>query len=204
MGYRGLNMVRVALIDEITEKIVKGIAGLSDTGIYEIDNKAWGSKTANITGMNPNELEVWGNNQLQTTLTSNIVKPQVALEVNNLPVEIQQALLNRIPDGNGGFKKDPDHKYHVALQVELMAANGRDKAYFCFPNGVVEDGQGVNAATETQTPALLGDQLTFKAQSAQSLDGDTYRLFSSAAESFDEAKMNELTFGGSNEAAPKE
>lgn len=203
MAYRGLNMVRVALKDANTKELVTGIDGLSETGIYEVTDKVWGSKTANITGMNPNEQQVFGNNKLQTTLVSGFVQPQVALEFNNLPIMIQQRLVGRVPDSNGGYKKDTEHDYIVALQVELLAANNIDKAYFCFPEGIIEDGAGVNGATEAGTPALIEDQLTYKAQAADSIDGDTYRLFSSAEVDFDEAKMNELTFGVKKSEDPK-
>lgn len=204
-SFTGLKMVRIAMIDPKTQELVSGKDGLSESGIYEVDDKDWGAKSANITGLTPNETEVWGNNKLQAIVKSGTTKAQVALEVNKFPMEVQQRLLNRIPDGNGGFKKDPLHKYNFALQVEFESPDEQTTGYFCCANGTISDGTGMNLQTDTDSPVIGGDQLTYKAYSAQAFDGDTYRFYSDAVDGFDEDKMNEATFGGyKKETAPKE
>jgi len=48
MAIVGLKMVTVALVDD-NQKIIKGSEGLSETGLVEIDDSMFGTKTANIT-----------------------------------------------------------------------------------------------------------------------------------------------------------
>lgn len=50
MAIVGLKMVTLALVDD-NQKLIKGAEGLSESGIIEIDDKMWGSKTANITNL---------------------------------------------------------------------------------------------------------------------------------------------------------
>ena len=51
MAIVGLKMVTFALVDPVTQQLLKGDDGLSADGLYQVDTKDMGSKTANITGL---------------------------------------------------------------------------------------------------------------------------------------------------------
>lgn len=196
MAYRGIKKVHLGMIDPETEQLITGENGLSEDGIYTVGKKDWGSKSANISNLAPGTQEVYGDNELQAILKGD-AKPQVALEFNALDPVIEARLLNKIPDGNGGFKKDPEHEYNVALMIDFDDPKTVGRvAHFCFPNGNVVDGAGVNGETETGNPTLIGDTMTFNALASTALGGEPYRKFISDAADFDEAKMLSIAFGG--------
>ena len=69
MAIVGLKMVTLALVDD-NQKLIKGADGLSESGIIEIDDKMWGSKTANITNLEGSVTKVPGNNKVQDVYTA--------------------------------------------------------------------------------------------------------------------------------------
>ena len=64
MAIVGLKMVTVALVDD-NQKLIKGAEGLSETGLVEIDDSMFGTKTANITNLEGSVTKVPGNNKVQ-------------------------------------------------------------------------------------------------------------------------------------------
>ena len=62
MAIVGLKLVKVALVDAVTQKLLKGEEGLSETGIMVIDESMLGTKTANITNIEGSITKIPGNN----------------------------------------------------------------------------------------------------------------------------------------------
>ena len=96
MAIVGLKMVTVALVDD-NQKIIKGSEGLSETGLVEIDDSMFGTKTANITNLEGPVTKVSGNNKVQDVYTAPGA-PQIAFDFNNLAFDLKQKLKGYKPD----------------------------------------------------------------------------------------------------------
>ena len=90
MAIVGLKMVTLALVDE-NQKLLKGAEGLSASGIIEVDDTMFGTKTANITNLEGSVTKVPGNNKVQDVYTAPGA-PQVAFDFNNLAFDLKQKL----------------------------------------------------------------------------------------------------------------
>ena len=101
MAVVGVKLVKLALVDE-NQQILTGDKGLSDDGIYVVDNKDLGTKTANITGLAGTITKLYGNNTAQD-VTVGTAAPSVALDINNLDFIIDQKLKGFVSDGKGGW-----------------------------------------------------------------------------------------------------
>ncbi|MCW1021104.1 phage tail protein, partial [Streptococcus anginosus] len=101
MAIVGLKMVTLALVDD-NQKLIKGAEGLSESGIIEIDDKMWGSKTANITNLEGSVTKVPGNNKVQDVYTAPGA-PQIAFDFNNLDFDVKQKIKGYKSDGKGGY-----------------------------------------------------------------------------------------------------
>lgn len=97
MAIVGLKLVKLALVDPKTQKLIKGPEGLSTDGVIEIDSKMLGTRTANISNLEGQATKVPGNNEVQDIMIAP-GSPTVAFEFNNLDFDIKQKSLdsNRI------------------------------------------------------------------------------------------------------------
>lgn len=89
MAIVGLKMVRLALVDPKTQKLIKGNDGLSTDGVIEVDSKMLGTRTANISNLEGQATKVPGNNSVQDVMIAP-GSPTVAFDFNNLDFEIKQ------------------------------------------------------------------------------------------------------------------
>lgn len=193
MAVVGLKMVRVALVDPITQQILKGDQGLSDDGLLEIDDRFWGSAQANITGLSNTPTKRYGNNKPQTS-TQAAPEPSVALQIQNLPPDIEAKLLGMIADGKGGYTPHLPAP-HVALQIETETPDRASQVYFGFGNGIMTR-PSQNVATDQATETYEQDEYTYTAYTTKAFNEEPYKKYWSGAESFDAKNMYSETFGG--------
>ena len=194
MAIVGLKMVRLALVDAKTQKIIKAEQGLSTDGILKVDSSMLGTKTANISNMEGQATKISGNNAVQDVLIAP-GSPTVALDFNNLDFEIKQKLLGFKSDSKGGYVMQGD-KPHVALLIETETLDRKKSIYFGFANGIMQE-NAQNVATDTDTAQTRNDDnMTYNALSAKAFNGEPLKKYYSGAEGFQEANMLKEVFGG--------
>lgn len=194
MAIVGLKMVRLALVDPKTQKLIKDNGGLSAEGVIEIDSKMLGTRTANISNLEGQATKVPGNNSVQDVMIAP-GSPTVAFDFNNLDFDIKQKLLGFKPDGKGGYAKDGD-KPHVAVLIESETLDRKNSVFFGFANGIMQESTQ-NIGTDTDTAQTRqNDNMTFSALSAISFDGEPFKKYFSGSSTFDKTNMYKEVFGG--------
>lgn len=194
MAIVGLKMVRLALVDPKTQKLLKGADGLSTDGVIEIDSKMLGTRTANISNLEGQATKVPGNNSVQDVMIAP-GSPTIAFDFNNLDFDIKQKLLGFKPDGKGGYAKDDD-KPHVAVLIESETLDRKNSVFFGFANGIMQESTQ-NIGTDTDTAQTRqNDNMTFSALSAISFNGEPFKKYFSGSSTFDKTNMYKEVFGG--------
>ena len=194
MAIVGLKMVRLALVDPKTQKLIKGNDGLSAEGVIEIDSKMLGTRTANISNLEGQATKVPGNNSVQDVMIAP-GSPTIAFDFNNLDFDIKQKLLGFKPDGKGGYAKDDD-KPHVAVLIESETLDRKNSVFFGFANGIMQESTQ-NIGTDTDTAQTRqNDNMTFSALSAISFNGEPFKKYFSGSSTFDKTNMYKEVFGG--------
>lgn len=194
MAIVGLKMVRLALVDPKTQKLIKGNDGLSTDGVIEVDSKMLGTRTANISNLEGQATKVPGNNSVQDVMIAP-GSPTVAFDFNNLDFDIKQKLLGFKPDGKGGYAKDDD-KPHVAVLIESETLDRKNSVFFGFANGIMQEStQNIGTDTDT-TQTRQNDNMTFSALSAISFNGEPFKKYFSGSSTFDKTNMYKEVFGG--------
>lgn len=194
MAIVGLKMVRLALVDSKTQKLLKGADGLSTDGVIEVDSSMLGTRTANISNLEGQATKVPGNNQTQDVMVAP-GSPTVAFDFNNLDFDIKQKLLGFRPDGKGGYAMDGE-KPHTAVLIESETLDRKHSVFFGFANGIMQE-SAQNVATDTDTAQTRhDDNMTFNALSAISFNGEPFKKYFSGASTFDKTNMYKEVFGG--------
>lgn len=200
MATVGLKMVTVGLLDPTTKQLIKGEEGLSESGILEIDDKFFGTKTANITGLEGSIVKVTGNNKIQESY-SNPAATQVALTVNNFDEILKAKLLGQISDGKGGYTQS-GAKPIVAMIVESPTIDYKDSVYFGFGDGVMQETTRNNETNTDTTQNRASDSLTYAANGCDRFKvkendvAPTYKKFFTADSKFDKNEMLKTVFPG--------
>ncbi|PIA83664.1 phage tail protein [Streptococcus parauberis] len=195
MALVGLKMVTVALVDPITQKLIKGETdGLSESGIVEIDDTMLGSKTANISGIEGSATKVPGNNKTQDVMIAP-GSPTVAFDFNNLDFEVKQKMLGFKSDGKGGYALT-GAKPHVAVLIESESLNRKNSIFFGFANGTMQE-TAQNIGTDTDTAQTRNDDnMTYNALSAIGFKDEPMKKYFTGATQFDKVNMLKEVFGG--------
>ena len=194
MAIVGLKMVRLALVDPKTQKLIKGNDGLSAEGVIEIDSTMLCTRTANISNLEGQATKVPGNNSVQDVMIAP-GSPTVAFDFNNLDFEIKQKLLGFKADGKGGFVMDGE-KPHTAVLIESETLDRKHSVFFGFANGIMQESTQ-NVATDTDTAQTRqDDNMTFNALSAISFNGEPFKKYYTGASTFDKTNMYKEVFGG--------
>lgn len=194
MAIVGLKKIKLALVDPITQQILTGEAGLSESGIYEVDEKDLGTKTANITNLEGSVVKVNGNNQIMDSYT-NPSAPSVALDINNLAFNIAQKAMGYMPDSKGGYVYQGS-KPRVALSIETQTLDRKNSIYFGFGNGTLSQASQ-NVGTDTDTAQTReDDNLTYSALGTKAFGGQPVKKYFSGDEGFEEEAMLAEIFGG--------
>lgn len=200
MAVVGLKMVTVALVDPITQKLITGPEGLSETGIVEIDDTMLGTKTANISGLEGSATKIPGNNKVQDVMIAP-GSPTVAFDFNNLDFAVKQKMLGFKSDGKGGYAMT-GAKPHVAVLVETESLDRKNSIYFGFANGIMQE-TAQNIATDTDTAQTRNDDnMTYNALSAIAFGGEPIKKYNSGDTQFSKSDMLKDVLGGYVEAVP--
>lgn len=201
MAIVGLKMVTVALVDD-NQKLIKGAEGLSETGLVEIDDSMFGTKTANITNLEGSVTKVPGNNKVQDVYTAPGA-PQVAFDFNNLAFDLKQKLKGYKADGKGGFVYQ-GHKPHVAVLIESQTLDRKNSVFFGFGDGIFQE-TTQNVGTDTDTAQTRSDDnMTYNALTTQAFGDETHKIYYSGASNFSKENMLKEVFGGYTAAAGSE
>lgn len=194
MAIVGLKKIKLALVDPITQQILSGEDGLSESGIYEVDEKDMGTKTANITNLQGSVVKVNGNNQIMDAYV-NPSAPSVALDINNLAFDIVQKVTGFNPDGKGGYVFGGEQP-HVALSIETQTLDRKNSIYFGFGNGTMAQASQ-NIATDTDTAQTReDDSISYSALGTKAFGGQPVKKYFSGDDGFEEEAMLAEIFGG--------
>lgn len=193
MAIVGLTMVRIAQVDPLTQAIVPKEKSVLGTDVLEIDETFFGTKTANITGIEGTLTKVYGNNVQMDAMVGGSA-PAIALDINNLGFEISQGLVGRLSDGKGGFVSDGS-KPHFAVSVESQTLDRKESVFFNFGNGLFT-APTQNVGTDTENQTRQDDNLTFTALSTKAFNKEPFKPYFTGDEGFDMANMYKETFGG--------
>lgn len=194
MAIVGLKMVKLALVDPETQKLIKGPEGLSTDGVIEVDSKMLGTRTANISNLEGQATKVPGNNAVQDVVYGPGA-PTVAFEFNNLDFDIKQKILGFKSDGKGGYLYQGE-KPHVAVLIESQTLDRKNSVYFGFANGAFQE-TAQNVGTDTENAQTRqDDRLTYIALSATAFNNEPIKKYYSGASGFDSANMYKEVFGG--------
>lgn len=200
MAVVGLKMVTVALVDPITQKLITGTEGLSETGVVEIDDTMLGTKTANISGLEGSATKIPGNNKVQDVMIAP-GSPTVAFDFNNLDFAVKQKMLGFKSDGKGGYAMT-GAKPHVAVLIETESLDRKNSIYFGFANGIMQE-TAQNIATDTDTAQTRNDDnMTYNALSAIAFGGEPIKKYNSGDEQFSKSDMLKDVLGGYTETVP--
>lgn len=201
MAIVGLKMVTLALVDD-NQKLIKGAEGLSESGIIEIDDKMWGSKTANITNLEGSVTKVPGNNKVQDVYTAPGA-PQIAFDFNNLDFDVKQKVKGYKSDGKGGYVYQGS-KPHVAVLIESQTLDRKHSVFFGFGDGVFQE-TTQNVGTDTDTAQTRqDDNMTYNALTTQAFGDETHKIYYSGASNFSKENMLKEVFGGYTAATGSE
>lgn len=192
MAKVGLKMVRLALLDDDGKIIADADKGLSADGVFDVTDKMLGTKTANMTNVEGSVTKIYGNNHV----VDNSVapgEPQVALDFNDLPFVALQKILGRKSDGKGGYTQGA--KPRVALMIESETINRKNRIFYCFGDGIVQEAT-VNTQTDTNQEQRSDDTPTYYANACENFNGEPYKVYSDIDPKFDEPNMYKEVFGG--------
>lgn len=193
MAIVGLKMVTLALVDD-DQKLIKGADGLSESGIIEIDDKMWGSKTANITNLEGSVTKVPGNNKVQDVYTAPGA-PQIAFDFNNLDFDVKQKIKGYKSDSKGGYVYQGS-KPHVAVLIESQTLDRKHSVFFGFGDGIFQE-TTQNVGTDTDTAQTRqDDNMTYNALTTQAFGDETHKIYYSGASNFSKENMLKEVFGG--------
>ena len=197
----GINYVIFGLVDDSGKLITDAAKGLSESGIYLVDEPSQGAMTANITALEAAGTKQFANNQAKR-VTHGAQQPQVALTMLDIPGDVNDKMLGYNIDATGGSVLDPTNKPNVAMLIVSQDFYGN---YFFdgFANGeliMAGRNHGTNNANETDANATytynaltpIADGVFVDAHGNQ----QPYKAWNSGAAGFSSAAMLKEVFGG--------
>ncbi|MEN2315454.1 phage tail protein [Lacticaseibacillus paracasei] len=193
MATVGLYQIQLALVDA-QQKLISGTgAGLGTDGIYTVDHKDLGTKTANITNLAGTIAKTYGNNNVQDVMVGTS-EPTVALDINNLDYQVKQQIKGFISDNKGGWT-DENLKAHVALLITTQTIDRLHFVYYGFGDGIMTE-TAANIRTDVAAEQRVDDTLTYTALSTIAFNNQPYKIYSDLDSKFDKANMYKEVFGG--------
>ena len=177
MLIHGIKKAWVGLKTADGRSLATGDAGLSQSGIYELDHNVLGVASAELKGLDGSKLEkISGNNTVQYSYADPL-NPQATISVNNMPMEVLAKLVGMEKQGTGWQMADTKPIGFFIVQAPSMTTN--DSAYFAFPSGNFLMGdKKLDTDTDTKKTPVT-DQLTFAAIDDPNIN-DLYRIYSTA------------------------
>lgn len=193
MATVGLYQIQLALVDA-QQKLISGAdTGLSTDGLYTVDHKDLGTKTANITGLSGTIAKTYGNNAVQDVMVGTS-EPSVALDINNLNYQVKQLIKGFVSDSKGGYT-DENLKAHVALLITTQTIDRLHFVYYGFGDGIMTE-TAANIQTDAAAEQRVDDALTYTALSTMAFGNQPYKIYSDLDPKFDKANMYKEVFGG--------
>ncbi|EPD01561.1 putative phage major tail protein [Lacticaseibacillus paracasei subsp. paracasei Lpp125] len=193
MATVGLYQIQLALVDA-QQKLISGAdTGLSTDGVYTVDHKDLGTKTANITGLAGTIAKTYGNNNVQDVAVGTS-EPTVALDINNLNYQVKQQIKGFVSDKKGGWT-DENLKAHVALLITTQTIDRLHFVYYGFGDGIMTE-TAANIQTDAAAEQRADDTLTYTALSTMAFNNQPYKIYSDLDSKFDKANMYKEVFGG--------
>lgn len=196
----GIDYAIFGIVDE-NGKLLTDSRGLSSTGIVLVDGDGEGATTANVTNIEAAGTEQFANNQVKR-LSHGTSRPQVALTMLDLPLELSTKMLGYFDDGKGGSVLTSGNKPNVAMLVASQDFKGNYR-YLGFANGEMimpTMNNGTNNANETAANATFTYQALAPIADGVFADGNgvsqPMKLWNSGLAGFDSAAMLKETFGG--------
>lgn len=181
MALVGLYDSYLALVDSDTQEILTGNNGLSDTGVLEIGHKYLGTNEASISNLQGKVESISGNDQIQGEYLDP-AQPTVDYTVNNLDFAIKQQLLGYTQTGIGW---EPSGTLpHVGLIIVSRTLDLKNKIYYAFPNGVLTLSKLDLKTNDGSKTNVVTDALSYTAQSADSIGGQTHKTYIDSADNF--------------------
>ena len=177
MLIHGIKKAWVGLKTADGRSLATGDAGLSQSGIYELDHNVLGVASAELKGLDGSKLEkISGNNTVQYSYADPL-NPQATISVNNMPMEVLAKLVGMEKQGAGWQMADTTPTGFFIVQAPSITTN--DSVYFAFPSGNFLMGdKKLDTDTDTKKTPVT-DQLTFAAIDDPNIN-DLYRIYSTA------------------------
>lgn len=177
MLIHGIKKAWVGLKTADGRSLATSDAGLSQSGIYELDHNVLGVASAELKGLDGSKLEkISGNNTVQYSYADPL-NPQATISVNNMPMEVLAKLVGMEKKGTGWQMADTKPTGFFIVQAPSMTTN--DSVYFAFPSGNFLMGdKKLDTDTDTKKTPVT-DQLTFAAIDDPNIN-DLYRIYSTA------------------------
>jgi len=196
----GIDYVIFGITDDEGELIASD-SGVSSTGIVLVDGDGQGATTANVTNIEAAGTEQYANNQVKR-IAHGLSRPQVALTMLDLDLELSNKLLGYDMDKTGGAVLRNGTKPNVAMLIASHDFNN-NYHYLGFANGEMIEAamnHGTNNANETDANA------TFTYQALAPIPDGTFadangssqpmKIWNSGLTGFDSATMLKEVFGG--------
>lgn len=174
MLLHGIKTAWVAVKSQDGKNLVTGEAGLSTTGLLELNHDVLGVASAELKGLDGSKLEkIAGNNSIQFSYADPL-NPTCSLTVNSLQMETLAKLVGMEKQGTGWQMKDT--KPIGALIIKAPSMTSDDYTYFAFPSGnfLMGDKKLDTDTDSKKTPVT--DQLSFAAIDDPNIN-DMYRIF---------------------------
>lgn len=196
----GIDYVIFGITDDEGELIASD-SGVSSTGIVLVDGDGQGATTANVTNIEAAGTEQYANNQVKR-IAHGLSRPQVALTMLDLDLELSNKLLGYDMDKTGGAVLRNGTKPNVAMLIASRDFNN-NYHYLGFANGEMIEpsmNHGTNNANETDANA------TFTYQALAPIPDGTFadangssqpmKIWNSGLTGFDSSTMLKEVFGG--------
>lgn len=197
MAAIGLKMVYVGLKDA-NGNVITGDAGLSDTGIFEIDtnkaNRNLGTKTANISNLTGNVTKISGNNQTVDVAVPDGA-PTIAIDANFINPEKKEKMLGHVQLDDGGWVSG-DKPVETGVILESQSPITLTSAFFCFGRGIMtQTAQNIQTNTDT-AETREDDNLTYTAIAYEKFNNKCVAYYDAADKAFDKQQMMDRVFPG--------
>lgn len=196
----GIDYVIFGITDD-EGKLIASDSGVSSTGIVLVDGDGQGATTANVTNIEAAGTEQFANNQVKR-IAHGLSRPQVALTMLDLDLELSHKLLGYDMDKTGGAVLRNGTKPNVAMLIASHDFNN-NYHYLGFANGEMIEAamnHGTNNANETDANATFTYQALAPIPDGVFADvngsAQPMKIWNSGLTGFDSAAMLKEVFGG--------
>lgn len=196
----GIDYVVFGIVDD-AGKLITADQGVSDTGIVLVDGDGQGATTANVTNIEAAGTEQYANNQVKR-IAHGLSRPQVALTMLDLDLELSNKMLGYDMDKTGGAVLRNGSKPNVAMLIASHDFNN-NYHYLGFANGEMIEAamnHGTNNANETDANATFTYQALAPIPDGIFADANgnsqPMKIWNSGLTGFDSAAMLKEVFGG--------